>query len=189
MTTTTTDTPLTAGDRALLIESQAHKFKAARGVLSDRLQALENKVTKAHRRAIPGIKTALAATKQLQDELAASIEQNRDLFEKPQTVTLHGTKYGVAKGRGGIEWEDSDAVIVSRIRKQIPDKADLLIKVTEAPKKKALQDLDAKTLQALGITIKKTGLQVVVKVVDGDTAALVKRLLAESFDRTEEGQQ
>lgn len=179
--------PSTAADRALELEQLAKRYKAHRDVLESRVQALEDDVAAAHRRKLPGIKSALATAIEAKDALNDEIERNRDLFTKPKTMTLHGTRFGLMKGKGKLEWDD-DAEIVNRIEKQLPDEADVLIKTTKKPNRAGLQDLDAKALRRLGITVEDTGEIPFIKAIDGDATRMVKRLLKESTGRIPEGE-
>ena len=182
---TTLAQPATASDRALELEQLAKRYKAARDVLETRVQTLEDEVAAAHRRKLPGIKSALATAVEAKDALNDEIERNRDLFTKPKTMTLHATRFGLMKGKGSIDWDD-DSEVISRIKKQLPDQVAELVVITEKPKKSALQDLDVKSLRRLGITVADTGEVPFIKAVGGDATKMVKRLLKESTGRIPE---
>lgn len=179
---------LSASDRALALEALAKKYREACNLLEERVQNLENEVADAHRRCFPGIKRALAKATEAKDTLATEIDRNRDLFDNPRTVTLHGTRYGLAKGKGGLEWDDDDEVIVARIEKLHPDQLDTLLIVKKSPSKTGLQELDAKSLKRLGISVAEAGDAVFIKSTDGDATKMVKRLLKESTGRIPEGE-
>lgn len=175
----------TAADRALHLEALAKQYRDARAVLEERVQALEDEVAAAHRRKLPGIKTALAKALEAKDALTNGIDENRDVFAKPKTHTAHATRYGLMKGKGRLEWDDDDTV-VDRIERTLPEQAADLIRTTKKPDRKALEDLDAKTLRRLGVTVEDTDDVPFVKAIDGDATKMVKRLLKESTGRIPE---
>lgn len=163
------------------LEANAKTYATAREILSERVGELTAEIQDAHRRKVPGIKRALAIAKDAQAKLAASVQEHPELFAKPRTMTLHGIKFGYAKGTGRIEWDCDDEVLVSRIEKQFAgdDRLALLVNTIKLPAKAALKDLDVKELARLGVTIESTGDYVIVKASDGAVDKLVKRILAE----------
>lgn len=113
------------------------------------------------------------------DTLRATIEANRELFEKPKTWTLHGIKLGLQKGKGSLDWDDTEQ-LVARIQKHFSaEEAELLLRVKKEPVVDALKELDAKTLAKLGVRCEETGEVVVVRAVDGEVEKLLKTLLKE----------
>ena len=57
------------------------------------------------------------------------------------------------------------------------DALNLLISHTKKPRKEALEELDAKVLKALGITVEGVGDRVTIKDTVSDFAKLAKRVL------------
>lgn len=85
-------------------------------------------------------------------------------------------KVGYQKGKGTISFEDADSV-VARIKKHLPDQADVLIKLKETPVKDALAQLSAADLKKIGVTVSEAGDQVVIKPVDSEVDKMVDALL------------
>ena len=160
------------------IEGLTAIYKNARSIVADRVAALEDEIRDAHRRKVPGIKSALASAKDAQANLVAAIQSAPHLFEKPRTWTLNGIKVGYQKGKGGLEWDDDDK-LVARIEKLFPDQKDILIVTKKKPAADALKQLEAKDLARLGVTFEDVGDYVVVKATDGEVDKLVKKILKE----------
>lgn len=160
-------------------EQLTQNYRQRYDVLADRVQDLEGEVEKLKRRRLPGIKSAVHAAAQARDELQAHIEQHPELFDRPRTVVIAGIRVGLMKGKGKIEFDAAEKV-VRLIRKHLPDQADSLIRVTEAPVKKALGNLSTAELKRIGCTVEETADQVVIKPVDGDVDKLVNALLKEA---------
>lgn len=167
------------------IDSITKEYAAARKVLSVRVQDLEDEIAQLKRRHLPGIKKAVEVAKTYQARLAAAIEESPELFVKPRTVVFYGIKVGLEKGKGKIEIEDSDQV-VKLIEKHFPDQADVLIKTSKKPVKKALAQLTVAELKKLGITVEETGDQIVIKPTDSEVDKLVSALLDEEVDEAKE---
>lgn len=168
------------------IEVLTKKFADARAVLGERVQALNDDVEAVKRKAMRGIKTAVAGAAAAQDELTAALAESRELFTTKKTQTFHGIRVGWQKGKGKIEFGDVDKV-VELIEKYFPDQVEALVKVERTPIKKALQNLSAADLKKLGITITDAGEAVFVKPVDSDVDKMVDALLGSAIAEAEEG--
>ncbi|MDP1860249.1 MAG: hypothetical protein Q8K82_16350 [Gemmatimonadaceae bacterium] len=167
------------------IESLAKGYADRRGLLADRLRALDHDLLLVKRKHMKELKRHVALVAETQLMLSEAIKESPDLFEKPKTRILHGIKVGFRKGKGKIEWED-DAQLVALIKKKFPDFVDDLILTTEMPSAIGLQELDAAELRKLGVTVEEAGEQVVVKAVETDVEKLVKLLLKGAMDEAEE---
>ena len=170
------------------IEIAAKVYAEARRDLTEKVTALHDEIEALKRQRMPVIRRRIQAATEAREELAALVDSSRTLFEKPRTRTFHDVKVGLAKARGKVSWEDAKAVI-ARIRKQLPDQADLLIKVTETLRKKALSDLPVADVKRLGVTVAEAGDEVVVKATDTEIDKMVDALLGVSAadDDSEEG--
>lgn len=168
------------------IETSAKQFAADRSELASEVQTLEAQIQALKQAALAKIKRRVAKAAESQSALSNLIDAARHLFIKPRTIVLHGIKLGLQKGRGGLCWED-DALLVKRIKQLFTKpQADLLIKTTERPIAKALEDLDASDLKKLGVTIEDTGDQIIIKPVDGDVDKLVTALLKDAIEETQQ---
>lgn len=154
------------GERARVLAEHRTRLHALVQHLKEGIDALQADQMPAIREAIDG---ATAAWEQLR----ALIEANPQHFIKPRTMTVNGIKVGFEKGKGGLEIADPDKT-VKLIRKHLPDQADVLIATKETPAKDALAQLPADQLKRLGVNVKGTDDQVVIRPVDGDVDKLVK---------------
>ncbi|MBX3654145.1 MAG: hypothetical protein KIS62_12335 [Ramlibacter sp.] len=146
------------------ISRRADVYAAARALLQERVTALNE---------------GLAA-------LHTLVADNPGLFVKPKTQVFAGIKVGFAKGKGAITY-DKPEVLIARIKRLLPEQADILIDTKEKPNKAALALLSAADLKKLGCTVADTGDQAVVRPVDGAVDKLVAALLkSASADEREE---
>jgi hypothetical protein len=158
------------------IETKALALRRARDTLTERAQSLHEQLMSAQRKAMRGLRTAVASVTEAEAELKAAVQQAPQLFERPRSVVMHGVKLGYQKGKGKIEWED-DARVVKLIRKHFNDQFDVLVKTTEKPTAAALATLSVDDLKRLGITVEGTGDVVFVKDTTAGVDKLVKALL------------
>lgn len=161
------------------IEHLTEEYACARSRLAVEVQALQDEIEAVKRRRLAAIKAALVAARTARDDLQAEVENSPDLFKRPKSRIFHGVKVGFMKGKGKLVFAN-EAKVVAAIKRQLPDQAEHLIKVTEKPVRKALEQLDTKQLKRLGISIEETGDEVVIKPVDGDVDKLVSALLTDS---------
>lgn len=154
----------------------AKELRLERDELAARIDRLNDEIALWQTRLMPGIRTKVNCVAGQHSLLYAAIDESRDLFHKPKSITVHGYTIGLRKGRGGLTWEDDDQV-VSLIEKRLPEKADLLIKTTKTPIKSALNELDVADLKKIGCQVEDTGDVVHIKPTDGAVDKLVKALL------------
>lgn len=167
------------------IELLVKEHAAHRALLGERVQALHEELDQAKRRKLPGIKAAVSQAKDSQLRLAAAIEAEKAVFERPRTRVFHGIKVGLQKAKGKLSFTSAEKVI-ELIRKHFPEQADVLIKTKETPVKSALQQLPAGDLKKLGCTISETGDEVVIAPINSEVDELVEALLGKAEDHAEE---
>lgn len=158
------------------ISKRASVYSDARQLLAEKVTAFNDGLAALRKDHIPGIKKAVARAAEAEAALRALIEANPDCFTKPKTQVFSGVKVGYQKGKGTISFEDADSV-VARIKKHLPDQADVLIKQKETPVKDALAQLSAADLKKIGVTVSEAGDQVVIKPVDSEVDKMVDALL------------
>lgn len=167
------------------IESLARKLSDARNHLGEELSTLNANIEAVKREYLATIKKRVARAAECQAELHAAIDSARGLFIKPRTVIFHGIKCGLRKGSGGINWED-DARVVALIRKNFPKaQADLLIKTTEKPIAKAIEDLPVADAKAIGCTVEDTTDKIIITAVDSAVDELVNALLKDALNEAQ----
>lgn len=163
------------------ISKQADSFAQARQLLAERVAALNDGMTALRRQHMGGIKRALNKAAEAESELRELVKNHPAVFAKPKTRIFSGVKVGFQKGKGVMTIPDA-AAVVARIKKHLPDRADILIATKETPVKDALAQLDGADLKKLGISINSAGDQVVVKPVDSEVDKLVDALLKDAVD-------
>jgi hypothetical protein len=169
----------------LEIESLSKTVSQARGKLTFLVTALQDDIARCKTAKLPGIKEALAAAVNAQNVLRSAVAESPGLFEKPRTFIFHGIKVGFAKQKGKLTWDD-DAKVIALIREHLSeDQAEALIRVTEAPIRDALSELDGKLLKRLGVTVEADGDKAVVKPIDGEIDKLVNALMDATLDKAE----
>ncbi|MEJ1358309.1 MAG: hypothetical protein RPU51_09070 [Candidatus Sedimenticola sp. (ex Thyasira tokunagai)] len=164
------------------IEKQARMYADKRQILRDRVEAFEAEVDRIKRKHYKGIRAAQIAASQAEDRLGISIDAAPELFIKPKTHNLHGIRCGMQMGKGKIEIADNDKTC-ALIRKHLADQADVLIKTTEAPVNKALNQLSAAELKKIGVKVIPGKDQVFIKATDSALDKLVEALMKEAREK------
>jgi hypothetical protein len=158
------------------IEILAKQLADARFNLKEGLDELESKMAAIKKEFMPAIRRAVEKVAQRHEVLRAAIEEEPGLFQKPKTFIFHGIRLGYQKSRGEIIWENVDQVI-RLIKKNFPDQAETLIKITETPIKTALAQLSVADLKKIGVTVIETGDEVFIKPTDSEIDKLINALL------------
>lgn len=180
---TATATPLAQ------IEAETKLHEEARLLLSERVSAYKAGLAALERDHLPGVRRALNKVSDIEARLRALVQNHPDVFVRPRTQVLHGTKVGYQKAKGKIGFDKPERV-VDRIKRLFPDQAKVLIHTQELPNKEALAKLPVADLKRLGCTVTEGGDEVVVKPVDGAVEKMVKALLKDASDelaRTTDG--
>lgn len=163
------------------IETRAKKYAEARERVTAIVTALNEAMELLKRSELPKLRRAIGTAAEHHDALKALIDAAPELFKKPKTVTFHGVRMGYMKGKGGIVWDDGDAVVAA-IQKYLPDQAEALIRWTGKPLKEAINQLDVATLKKIGCRVVDTGEQVFIKPVDSAVDKLVDALLKDAIE-------
>ncbi len=164
-----------------IIDDEVQTLAQARASLGLLMHALQQGMEALKADHMPGIRAAVSDAETAWKALSAQIELHPHLFVKPRTAVAHGIKFGMAKGKGGLNIPDPDKT-VALIRKHLPEQADVLIAVKEAPAKEALVQLPAADLKRIGVQVVDSGDQVVIKPADGEVDKLVKVLLKAAIE-------
>ena len=169
------------------VAQRAAALASARGQLAELVQALEEGLNHLKADAMPMIRDSIDRAASAWSALEAEISAHPELFVKPRTVSMHGIKFGFGKGKGGLEIEDAERTC-KLIRRHLPDQADVLIATREMPVKDAIAQLPAADLKRIGVNVKDTGDQVVIRPADGDIDKIVKALIKAALGEAEEGE-
>lgn len=167
-------------------ETISKDFADARLVLSDRMRAMNDEIEAIKRKYLPIIRHAVNKAKSLKENLSNAIEESRDLFKRPKTMTVHGIKFGLQKVSDDIEWEDEETVI-NRIKKTMVGQINVLINTKETLCKTALKQLPAPDLKKIGVSLVEGKEQVLIKDTNSDIDKLVQKLLDEDKTAAENG--
>lgn len=156
-------------------------YASARAALNDLVGALQAELDGLTRAHLPAIRAQVNAVADLHARLNDAIASHPGLFEAPRTISIHGVKIGLQKGKGRIEIDD-EAATIARIKRLLPDQAEALIQVTESLRKSALNTLDAGDLCRIGVQIEGSGDTVVIKPADSGLDKVVRALLKDATD-------
>jgi hypothetical protein len=167
------------------IETATKAYADKRGLLILKVELLNTEIEELKRKHMDEIKALAGETANAKSTLETVIDDSRPLFVKPRSIIISGIKVGLQKGKGGLDYED-EATVIRLIRKHVPQLADLLIKTVEKVIKKALGELDVITLKKIGVTVKGTGDEVLIKPVDSDVDKIINAMLKESAAETAE---
>ncbi|QXL84104.1 hypothetical protein [Comamonas sp. NLF-1-9] len=166
----------------LELMNHAQKLATCREQLADVLRALHGDVETLRQQSMPAVRQAARRVAAEHNRLKELIEGNRPLFERPRTQVVAGLKYGLQKSKGKMSWAQ-DAQLIARIDKLIAEgelsaeHRALLVATTERPVAKALEQLDARTLKRLGVTVSADCDEVLIKSVDGEVEKAVAAVL------------
>jgi len=170
------------------IEQLAKAHAENRDLLADRLRALQDEIEDAQRRRLRGIRNALKAAAATEVALRNAIEGNPELFQKPRTVVFSGLKLGFQKGKGEVVIADKQRT-VRLIGQHLGSQYDELVKTTTTPIAARVAKLPATQLRKIGVEIRNTGDQVVLKPVDSQLDKQVAALLKDAIDEAGEAEQ
>jgi len=163
------------------IERETRLHEEARLLLQQRVAMYNECLAALRNDHMPGIRRALNRCAEIEARLRQLVADNPGSFTKPRTRVLHGTKVGYQKAKGKLGFDKPDRV-VERIKRLMPDQAEILIHKVEKPNKEALEKLPAADLKRLGVTVTEGGDVVIVKPVDGEVDKIVKALLEAAAD-------
>ena len=149
----------------------------AQDLARERVDCLEAQVANLKKNELPAIRKRAENVVQKQMDLYIAIGENPVSFAKPGTKALHGIKFGYQKCKGEIRWED-EARVVELIRKHFPDQAEILIKTTETPVRKALAMLPEADLKKIGVAMDDKRDEIVIRAADSDVDKIVSAILA-----------
>lgn len=160
------------------MEQLTLEYAKARSTLVERVEHLETAMARLKRRRLNGIRRAACRERGARERLAAAILEHSDLFTRPKTVTIHGVRIGLRKGREQVVFRDSGQVL-RLIRRHLAEQAETLIRTTESPVKSALARLPEKDLRKIGVGLVCASEEVVIRSVDPDVEKLVALWLQE----------
>lgn len=144
--------------------------------LEIKIGQLEADLEVVKQRHLPGLKKQAQKLATREAELFNAIENAPDLFIKPKTFVIAGTKIGFANSIGSVSFED-DAYVVSQVEKLFPNRVDELVKTEKTPRKDAIRTLSDEDQAKLGCKIVGAGPVVILARVAGDVEKLINKLI------------
>ncbi len=163
------------------IEKSTKAFSEAHNDLSDFVTNINKQIEAIKTANMKVLRSKVAKTAERHSELKALIEGAPALFDKPRTVTVHGVKVGLQKGKGGIEIVDEDKT-VELIQKVYGDLADDYLIVERFPSRMALEQLPVHDLKKVGCNVVNATDTVVIKPVAGDVGKIVAALIKDATE-------
>jgi hypothetical protein len=167
------------------LQRTATTLSQHRDDLRAELLLLDAEVTAAKAAHMKAIHTITRRLVKSQAELSAGILANPSLFTKPRTFITEGVKFGLRKQVGKMHW-DNDAKLLNRLddlfyKNDITrEQYDMAVETKYSLVVKGLEQLDAKLIKRLGITIDADSDAVEIKSVDSEVEKMVKALLKEA---------
>ncbi|MDO5289332.1 MAG: hypothetical protein Q4F13_06820 [Pseudomonadota bacterium] len=167
------------------MRKQAAAYAQCRDQLAALVQAMKDEMSTIERGAMPAILRAARRIATLHDELRASIEAHPECFTKPRSVVVDGLKFGLQKQKGKMSWA-SDEELAQRVKALAregaidPGQVNALIEYRPKPVAAALEQLDAKLLKRLGVTVSADTDAPLIKTVDGDVEKLVAQIVKQA---------
>ena len=191
-------TPNTAAHTAALQPAESMRrlaadYAACRDRLAALVQAVREQVSTIERDTTPEILKAARKIAALHNDLQAAITAHPECFVRPRTMVVDGLKFGLQKQKGRISWED-DRALCERIMKLTesgaiePQQAETLIEYRPRPVAAALEQLDAKTLKRLGVTVTLDSDAPLIKTVDSDIEKIVTQMVKQATRNLDGGQ-
>lgn len=164
----------TLGDIELLTKNYSDSYSK----LSDKVKELEDELEAVKRKHLRYVKQFADECIEKKSKLSAAVESSPELFKKPKSIVIHGMKVGFQKGKGRITIPDEEKTILL-IRKNLPDKAEVLIKTEEKLIRAALNNLTAADIKKVGLNLIESTNEVLIKSVTSDVDKIVSALLSE----------
>ena len=192
-------TPNTAAHTAAALQPAesmrrlAADYAACRDRLAALVQAVREQVSTIERGATPEILKSARKIAALHNDLQAAITAHPECFVRPRTMVVDGLKFGLQKQKGRISWED-DRALCERIMKLTesgaiePQQGETLIEYRPRPVAAALEQLDAKTLKRLGVTVTLDSDAPLIKTVDSDIEKIVTQMVKQATRNLDGGQ-
>jgi hypothetical protein len=167
------------------LQRTATALSQHRDDLRAELLLLDAEVTAAKAAHMKAIHTITRRLVKSQAELSAGILANPKLFTRPRTFITEGVKFGLRKQVGKMHWDD-DAKLLNRLddlfhKNEISrEKYDMAVETKYNLVSKGLEQLDAKLIKRLGITIEADSDAVEIKSVDGEVEKMVKAIIKDA---------
>lgn len=159
------------------IENATKEFALARQRLAGLVAELNDQIEQLKRARHAALQRATAELAQHHGHLKSLIAAAPQCFTRPRTAVFHGIKVGYQKGKGCIEFADSDRVVALIHRHYEDEAAEALLHIIERPDKEALAKLSVAELRKLGCTVVESDDQIVIRSADHDVDKTITTLL------------
>jgi len=167
------------------LQKRAAALSRLRDTLAELLATLQAEIDTVKHGHMAAIRRAARQIAQQHKELAEQIAANPGLFAKPRSYVVDGLKFGLQKQKGRMSWDDDDALcrrIADLAGKGLltEEQAALCVRTKAAPVASALEQLDAKLLKRLGITVEADTDAPLIKSVDSEVEKAVNAVIREA---------
>lgn len=162
----------------LVIEEQTKKYSELYNNVTNVISNMEQELNQIRKEHLDIIKPQLKKLRAAGEKLQQLLDENKDCFIKPKTQIFHGFKVGFAKGKGKKEFDNAQTVEL--IKKQLPDLANVLIKIEESVISKALDTLSVSDLKKIGVNISEAQDEIVIRPVDSEIKKIVDKIISET---------
>jgi len=163
------------------LNDRAATLSRARNHLGAIVQALNAGLEALKAERMSDIRAAIDYATEAWSCLEKDIQDNPHLFIKPRKVAAHGIVFGIEQSKATLQIADPKRT-VALIRKHLPDQADVLIAVEEAPVKKAVEKLPAADLKRIGVAVVPGVDTVVIRPATSDVDKLVKAFVKSNLE-------
>lgn len=167
------------------LQQRAASLSALRDDLRDLLATMQAGIDTIKHGSLPAIRQLARRIAKQHAALAELIASNPELFAKPRSYVVDGLKFGLQKQKGRMSWDDDDK-LCARIDKLAEEgvltaeQAELCVNVTYKPVAAALEQLDAKVLKRLGVTVTADTDAPLIKSVDSEIEKAVNAVIREA---------
>lgn len=176
------------------LEQLTHKAKLlsdSRDELRVELLLLDTELRAAKNARLKRLQQLTRAVIRHQAELTSQINANAKLFTKPRTQIVEGIKFGLQKQPGTISWDDGEKVLnrfddlfskgeINRAQYEV------CIETKYTLMAKGIEQLDAKLLKKLGITVSADTDKVLIKSVDSDVEKMLNACIKDALKHAED---
>jgi len=167
------------------LQKRASQLSQLRDKLAALLATLQGEIDTVKNGHMAAIRRAARQITQQHNELSELISANPGLFAKPRSYVVDGLKFGLQKQKGKMTWADGDD-LCRRIRKLAyagdisAGQVALCIKTEDKPVVAGLEQLDAKLLKKLGITVELDTDAPLIKSVDSEVEKAVNAMIKDA---------
>lgn len=162
------------------LEKQTKSFADANDELTDLKREMSSEFETIRSKYIRKIKAAVEKVIKCRSELTESIDNGRELFTRPKTLTMNAVKIGLQKAKDKIEYDDELKVIALIEKIYEGDLLSDLIITTKKPSKDEIIKLPISEINKIKCRLVQGTDSVFIKTIDTEIDKFVSNLMKES---------